>query len=89
MGKYTLFLCLSTAFILSFLPQDAHAIGHTLDQSYCTTVLSPAGTWNSGTSTCTITGGDSLALSDTLTIPSGTTLTINSGGTFTIDLLHN
>ncbi|HET7337577.1 MAG TPA: Ig-like domain repeat protein [Candidatus Nitrosotalea sp.] len=77
-------------FVLSFLPQDAHATTvFTLDQTTCESILYP-GIWDAVTNTCTLSGvvhfgTDSGPHVLELVIPSGNTLTISSNHGFFTD----
>src|SRR5262249_41438295 len=69
-------ICAVFASGLLSLNQDASAATIILDGTSCPTYN---GTWNGGTSTCTLSsGGGLVAASDELIVPSGTTLVANN-----------
>jgi hypothetical protein len=82
-GALELFSLLAFAGFLALgVVPAAHAATITVNSTWC---MGFGFSWNSGTSTCTLTGTYPIASGNTLVIPSGATLLITSTGDITIE----
>lgn len=66
----------SAALVVPVHPAHADGVG-VVDSTWC---IAGVGTWDAGTSTCTMSGSDTFTDFSTLTVPSGTTLVISTSG---------